>query len=171
MDTRYSWPDLSSVIRRYVVRDDQGRYGIAYEDNVRHNGVLFAHPVDVPSITDNKDIPGAELLPADAILMTDTAWHLKDGGGYIGTWYDYNHIGNIPERDIRILTIVDDLGYAMPDKMAELLLAGSDEMGHWDAFWAGRLGKKGGASTSKAKAAASRSNGKLGGRPRKDKND
>lgn len=168
MDTRYSWPDLSSVIRQYVVRDDLGRYGIAYEDNVYHDGVLFAHPVDVPSVTGNKDILDAELLPPNAILMTDTAWHLKEGN-YTGIWYDYNHIGDIPEHDIRTLTIVDDLGYAMPDKMAELLLAGSDEMGHWDAFWAGKLGKKGGASTSKAKAAASRANGRLGGRPRKEK--
>lgn len=161
----YRWPDLSPVLRRYVVRDDLGRYGIAYEDNVYHTNVLFAHPIDVPSITGNKDIPGADLLPTDAMLMTDTAWHLTDGA-YRGTWYDYPHTDKVPEQDIRTLTIIDDLGYVMPDKMADLLLAGSDGMGHWDSFWASRLGRKGGQSTSEAKKRASRENGKLGGRPK-----
>ena len=155
----YRWPTLKPVIRQFVVHDDLGRYGIAYQDNVYHDGVLFAHPVDVPSLVRYSDNPGA------AVLMTDTAFVMRDGA-YKGTWYDYRGSGTIPEGDIRALTIVDDLGYVMPDKMAELFLAGSDQGGHWDSFWASALGRKGGSAKSKRKATASRVNGRKGGRPR-----
>lgn len=132
----YRWPDLSSIIRQYVVRDDQGRCGIAYNDCYRED-VLFAHPIDVqPTIS-----VGDEALPANAILMTDTAFHLRDGQ-YQGTWYDYKGIGQVPKKDIRTLTIIDDLGYIIPTRYADIALAGSDQMGHWD--YGATLGKIGG---------------------------
>jgi hypothetical protein len=164
----YRWPNLKPVIRQYVVRDDQGRYGIAYQDNCYHKGNLFAHPIDVMSIISPEGMCGAETLPTNAILMTDTAFPLREDGSYKGTWYDYGGIGIIPPGDIRTITIIDDLGYVMPDKMADLFLVGSDKMGHWDSFWAKNLGKKGGSSTSVKKKASSAENGKLGGRPRKE---
>ncbi len=165
--TEYRWPTLKPVIRQFVVRDDQGRYGIAYQDNYYHEGTLFAHPIDVATSISSNSVPGAEMLPSDALLMTDTAFSRRDDGTYKGTWYDYRGLGLIPPKDIRTLTIVDDLGYVMPDEMADHFLAGSDQLGHWDSYWAAIAGKKGGSSTSQAKAAASRSNGRKGGRPRK----
>lgn len=95
---QYRWPSLSPVIRQYVVRDDQGRYGIAYSDNVYHEGVLFAHPIDASSRI--------------AELMTDTVWHVHPDG-YTGIWYDYNgptYPAIIPTEMLRRITIIDEIG-------------------------------------------------------------
>lgn len=43
---------------------------------------------------------------------------------------------------VRRLTIVADMGYLLPDKWADIALAGSDEMGHWN--YGATLGKVGG---------------------------
>lgn len=128
----YRWPDLSPVVRQYVVQDDQGRYGIAYEDHCHHAGVLFAHPIDVRPIVSPEGVPGAEILPSNALLMTNTVFHSRGDGTYQGMWYDDRRTGQIPPGELRVLTILDDLGYVLPDDMAERFLAGSDEMGHWD---------------------------------------
>jgi hypothetical protein len=165
---KYRFPNLKPVIRQYVVRDDLGRYGIAYSDNLYHEGVLFAHPADVSEQISPAGVKGAETLPTNAILMTDTAFHFRDGV-YQGTWYDYTGIGQVPSSDIRTLTIISDLGYLLPDSVAAEWLTGSDQMGHWDNFYAKRLGKKGGSSTTAAKKKSSAANGKLGGRPRTQK--
>jgi hypothetical protein len=157
---QYRWPDLSPVIRQHVVKDDLGRIGIAYSDNVYHVGVLFAHPADVPSQIDT----------GKAILMTNTAFHVQLDGTYTGIWYDYDgptSPATIPTESMRRITIMDDLGYKMPDKFAAGFLGGSDKGGYWDSFYARGLGRKGGSATSPAKQAASRANGRLGGRPRK----
>ncbi len=166
---KYRWPTLESVIRKYVVHDDQGRYGIAYIDNVYHGmDTLFAHPIDVGITTLPTDKVGAELasIPS-AILMTDTVWHQRPDGSYRGMWYDCNVTGHIPEDspDLRTLTIVSDLGYTMPDDMAELLLADSDQPEKWNSFWASSLGRKGGLATSDAKTLANQKKAPKGGRP------
>ena len=165
---KYRFPSLKPVIRQYVVRDDLGRYGIAYSDNLYHAGVLFAHPADVSEQISSTGVKGAETLPGNATLMTDTAFHLRDGY-YQGTWYDYTGIGQVPPKDIRTLTIVSDLGFLLPDSVAAEWLTGSDEMGYWDNYYAQRLGKKGGSSTTDAKKKSSAANGKLGGRPKSKK--
>ena len=97
--------DLSPLMRRYVVRDDQGRYGLAYEDKTYHDSMLFAHPIDIPSVI---------ATGTNARIMTDTRWH-RNGDAYTGIWYDDSRSGHIPEEDLRTLTIVDDLGYVIPD--------------------------------------------------------
>ena len=146
----YRWPDLSPVIiRRYVVQDDQGRIGIAYADPYYHKDVLFAHPVTLPSVTGAGNVAGTETLPQNSIFMTDTAFHLRDGA-YQGTWCDNQTIGQIPADEIRTLTIIDDLGYIIPDKFADVALAGSDQMGHWD--YGATLGKIGGKTPVKGQA-------------------
>ncbi len=137
----YCWPDLSSVVRQYVVRDDQGRIGIAYADRY-HDGVIFAHPADTQPAISSTGVRGAETLPTGAILLTDTAYHLGDDGQYHGTWYDYHGIGKVPPEDIRALTILDDLGWRMPDRWANVALAGSEQDGHWN--YGATLGKVGG---------------------------
>lgn len=157
---KYRFPNLKPVIRQYVVRDDLGRYGIAYSDNIYHEGVLFAHPIDVSE----------QIESSNAILMTDTAFHVYPDGAYTGTWYDYSgptYPSTIPANLMRRLTIVSDLGYLLTDSVAATWLTGSDQMGYWDSYHARALGSKGGGKTSDAKAKSSAANGKLGGRPRK----
>jgi hypothetical protein len=111
---QYRWPDLSAVIRQAVVRDDQGRYGIAYSDPVYHDNVLFARPIDDPAVIEN----------GNARLMTATAWHGQPDGTFTGIWHDYAGPAHVPPKLLRRLTIVADLGYLMPDEMAEKLLSG-----------------------------------------------
>jgi hypothetical protein len=131
-DKGYTWPDLSKVIRQYVVADDQGRFGIAIDDGC-HDGVLFAHPVDVPALIQGD---GAQ-------YMTDTAWHIKPDESYSGLWYDNDlPAGPIPPEKLRRITIVQDLGYLLPEWVADQALAGSDQMGHWN--YGAKLGKIGG---------------------------
>lgn len=137
----YRWPDLKPVIRQYIVQDDRGRFGIAYYDNCYHKDVLFAHPIDVQSKITSAGVRGAETLPTNAVLMTDAAFHIRDGV-ISGTWYDYSKIGHIPPEDLRTLTIIDDLGYVIPDQWADAALTGSDQMGHWD--YGATIGKVGG---------------------------
>lgn len=137
----YRWPDLSPVIRRYVVRDDQGRVGIAYADPCYHKDTLFAHPATLSAKTGAGNVAGTETLPPNAIIMTDTPFTLRDGT-YQGTWCDYPGSGQIPPEHIRTLTIIDDLGYTIPDKFADAALVGSDQMGHWN--YGATLGKVGG---------------------------
>jgi hypothetical protein len=66
---------------------------------------------------------------------------------------------------------IDAAGLSLhwPKLDADLYLPGLLE-GHTGSrrWMAGRLGAKGGAATSKAKGAAARRNGRLGGRPRKE---
>jgi len=115
--TEYRWPDLSPVTRQYIVKDDQDRMGIAYSDSIYHDGVLFAHPIDVQ----------AEISHGRAILMTDTTWMLQPDGSYSGTWYDYGgpiFPATVPPEMLRCITVVQDLGYLMPDKWADHLLSG-----------------------------------------------
>lgn len=136
----YTWPDLSPVKRQYVVVDNTGRYGIAIADIIHHEGVLFAHPVEVPATIHN----------ADAICMTDTAWHIQPDGSYTGRWYDDHKVGIIPPEDMRRINIVSDLGYVLPDQWAAQALAGSDQRGHWD--YGATLGKVGGQPPVKGQA-------------------
>lgn len=140
--TTYRWPDLSSIKRTYIVRDDQGRIGIATADH-RGDEVIFAHPIDVPpSIKNNGNIPGAEAIPTNSILMTPTAFHPRADGHYYGIWYDYPGVGRVPETDIRRLDVISDIGYIMPDWVADQALTGSDQGGAWD--YGAKLGKVGG---------------------------
>ena len=139
--TPYSWPDLSSVVRQYVVRDDQGRIGIAYADRY-HDGVLFAHPADMQPAISSAGVRGAEALPTGAVLLTNTAFHVAEDGQYRGTWCDYPGVGRVPPEDLRTLTVIDDLGWKMPDRWADVALAGSDQSGHWN--YGATLGKVGG---------------------------
>jgi len=135
---QYRWPDLSSVTRQYIVRDDQGRLGIAHQDH--RQDVLFAHPIDYQAI----------IVSNHAQYMTATPWHLQDDGSYTGTWFDYDgptFPATIPPGMIRRITIMQDLGYLMPDKWADKALAGSDKSGHWD--YGATLGKVGGSTPVK----------------------
>jgi hypothetical protein len=136
-DVEYSWPDLSAVSRQYVVVDDQGRYGIAVSDK---SETIAAHPVgsspEMPAAADRG-------LPDYGIMMTRTVWHLQPDGTYSGIWFDYNGPAHIPPGLKRRLTIVTDLGYLMPDRWADIALAGSGEMGHRN--YGATLGKIGGA--------------------------
>lgn len=132
----YHWPDLSAVRRQYVVKDDQGRYGIACSCSA---DTIGAHPIDTqPQIS----APAGLALPANAVVITTTVWHLQPDGTYTGTWYDYSGPSRVPSGKLRRLTIVDDLGYIMPDRWADIALAGSDQRGHWD--YGAKLGKVGG---------------------------
>jgi len=132
---KYRWNDLSPVIRQYVVVDERGRYGIGSVDPNHGDDVIFAHPASVGETLDStQGVPGAETLPSNAIVMTDTAFHRKDDGSFSGFWFD--------EQENCHIRIVSDLGYKMPDRVADFALAGSDEMGHWD--YGAKLGKVGG---------------------------
>jgi len=135
--TNYRWPDLSSVARQYIVVDDQGRYGIGVVTD--HADTIAAHPIGVQSEMDAKPEDG---LPENAIIMTRTIWHLQDDGTYTGTWYDYSGPSHTPDNLLRRLTIVSDLGIRMPAHWADIALARSDEMGHWN--YGATLGKIGG---------------------------
>lgn len=108
---KLKWNNNESLTRCYVVRDDQGRYGIANYDPVYDEGVLFAHPIDLPEITGADGVPGAETLPGGALAITNTTWRLRDDGKYHGAWFD--------KQDTRTLEIVDDLGWVLPDSEAE----------------------------------------------------
>jgi hypothetical protein len=169
-DPKYRFPSLKPVIRQYVVCDDLGRYGIAYYDNCYHEGVLFAHPIDVGAEISSNGVRGAEALPSNAVLMTDTVFHLRDDGTYKGTWYDYTGLGVIPASDLRILMIVSDLGYCLPDSAAAELLTGSDEMGYWDSYYAKKIGSKGGHANTDAQNKARAKNSKNAGRKKGSKN-
>lgn len=132
----YSWPDLSRVRRQYVVVDDQGRYGIAHATEAE---TIWAKPIGTPArMTANPDMG----LPTGAILLTSSSFNLQPDGTYKGTWSDYSGPSHVPESLMRHLSIVDDLGYVMPDRWADVALAGSDEMGHWN--YGATLGKVGG---------------------------
>lgn len=139
----YRWPDLSPVVRQYVVKDDQGRVGIAYQDR---EDVMFAHPATMPSMVTPGTIQGTNHLPVDAIIMTNTAWHWDDAAGaYTGWWWDDDvptSPASVPPEMIRRLEIVEDLGFQMPDRWADEVLAGSDEMGYWNH--GAHIGKVGG---------------------------
>ena len=134
MAENYLWPDNSPVIRQFVVVDDQGRFGIAYSDPVYHEGVLFAHPIDAR----------AQIRDGKSVYLTDTPWR-KDGNTFTGIWFDYDgpsFPAQVPSQTIRHITIIDDLGYLLPDKWAEQALTGSSQAGHWD--YGATLGKVGG---------------------------
>ena len=141
-DVNYHWPDLSSVQRQYVVRDDRGRYGIAH---AAEHDVIWAHPIGKPA---NVETP-------DGIFMTATSWHLQTDGAYTGWWSDDDvptYPATVPPEMIRRLEIVDDLGILIPDKWADVALAGSDQMGHWD--YGATLGKIGGTPPVKGQKSA-----------------
>lgn len=139
-DTNYRWPDLSSVTRQYAVRDDLGRYGIAHASE---QDVIWARPIGTP----------AKVETPNGIFMTGTSWHLQTDGTYTGWWFDDDvptYPATVPPEMIRRLEIVDDLGLLMPAKWADITLAGSDEMGHWD--YGATLGKVGGEPPVKGQA-------------------
>lgn len=132
----YRWPDLSPVVRQYIVIDDHGRYGVAVSDSA---DMLSAHPIDVsPSMTATPESG----LPTNSIMMTRTVWHLQSDETYRGIWYDYNGPAHITDDSVRHLTIVTDLGIKMPDQWADIALKDSDQSGHWD--YGATLGKVGG---------------------------
>ena len=147
----YTWPDLSLVQRQYVVVDDAGRYGIAYADArslepvvrddgvILSNSVIWARPIDMTVQVSPAQVPGAEALATipNAVVITTTAWHLQPDGSYRGAWCDSSD-----ETNQRALTIVQDLGWIMPDKWADIALAGSDKSGHWN--YGATLGRVGG---------------------------
>jgi hypothetical protein len=73
-----------------------------------------------------------------------------------------------PEQLAKIEISPSGFGLHFPDLDADLFLPGLLEGFLGSRKWmASQLGKKGGRSTSAAKTAASRSNGKQGGRPKK----
>lgn len=119
----YRWPDLSLVVRQFIVIDERGRYGIAQADaRTIADGTIFARPINLKAEERAGAVSGAETIPAGA----NTAWHWEDGLGYIGHWCDEDdypsHIK--PEdygRYMRRLSIVEDLGYVVPDRWLELL--------------------------------------------------
>lgn len=134
MDTRhlpqYTWPSLAAVCRQYMVKDDAGRYGIGKVDHRRD--IMWCRPMGQP-----EQVPATPNLglPGNAVIMTVTPWRIKDGT-WAGSWYDD------PSGVTRQMTIVDDLGWVMPDRWADVALVGSDQMGHWD--YGATLGKIGG---------------------------
>lgn len=137
----YRLPDLSQIQRQYVVRDDLGRYGIAHTTG--GDAPLWARPIGMPAqIGASPEMA----LPSNAVLITSTGWHLEKDGTYRGWWSDDNvpasTTSSVPDKYIRHLVIVDDLGYRLPDHWADIALAGSDEMGYWD--YGATLGKVGG---------------------------
>lgn len=136
----YRLPDLSQIQRQYIVRDDRGRYGIAHTTG--GDSPLWVRPIGTPATMQAAKNMG---LPSNAILMTAMSWHLQDDGTYTGWWSDDNvptYPATVPAEMIRRLEIVDDLGWRLPDKWADVALAGSDQMGHWD--YGATLGKIGG---------------------------
>lgn len=135
----YRWPDLSSVQRQYIVRDNDGRIGIAHTADA---DILWARPITAPA---QMTAPSEMGLPNNAVLMTGTSWHLQPDGTYAGNWYDDDlptYPASVPPEMIRRLEIMEDLGYLMPDRYADIALAGSDQMGAWD--YGATLGKVGG---------------------------
>lgn len=136
----YSWPNLRIVERQYVVRDDKGRYGIGVVDHRR--GIIWVRPIGIPQ---TMQAPDKLALPSNAIIMTATSWHRQTDGSYTGCWPDDNvptFPATIPQEMIRRIIVVDDLGWIMPDQWADIILAGSDQMGHWD--YGATIGKIGG---------------------------
>ena len=136
----YRLPDLSQIQRQYIVRDDRGRYGVAHTTG--GDAPLWVHPIGTPAQIGASANMG---LPHNAILMTATSWHLETDGVYSGFWSDDNvptYPATVPPEMIRRLEIVDDLGYRIPDRWADIALAGSDQMGYWD--YGATLGKVGG---------------------------
>ena len=140
MSNNYRWPNLSPVQRQYVVRDDRGRFGIAHEGG--DHDTIWAHPIEMAA---EMSAPGNSGLPTNAILMTATSWERQLDGTYTGWWCDDavpTFPASVPPEMIRRLEIIDDLGYRMPDHWADVALAGSDQMSHWD--YGATLGKVGG---------------------------
>jgi len=137
----YRWPNLSSVERQYIVQDDQGRVGIGVVDHRRE--IIWVRPAGTPQTI---DAPANLALPSNAILMTPTCWDRQTDGTYTGWWFDdkapASATASVPEKYIRRLVIIDDLGWNMPDWVADQALAGSDQMGAWN--YGAKLGKVGG---------------------------
>lgn len=119
------WPGHQYLERQYVVVDDQGRYGIA-SATARDEGHLWAHPINMQLVMTAGRVPGTETLPSGAGIITDTRWHLKPDGTWHGIWCDYNGPSHIPDSFVRRLTIVDDLGWRIPDRWVEDALTGID---------------------------------------------
>jgi hypothetical protein len=57
----------------------------------------------------------------------------------------------VPAEMIRRIEIIDDLGWVMPDWVANDALVGSDQMGHWS--YGAKLGKVGGKPSVPSQAA------------------
>lgn len=141
----YRWPNLSVVVRQYLVKDDQGRYGIGLVDHRRE--IIWAHPITTRAeMTAPKELG----LPSNAVIITNSAWHLQADGTYTGWWFDDNvptFPETVPPEMIRRLEIADDLGWMLPDWVADEALAGSEQMGHWN--YGAILGKVGGEPPTK----------------------
>ncbi|KKM08408.1 hypothetical protein SY88_23760 [Clostridiales bacterium PH28_bin88] len=128
----YRWPDLSYIVRQYVVVDARGRIGIAHNGS---DGNLWAHPAEMPAIA--QATPDMA-LPNGAKLMTDTLWRYSDDDdAWIGRWCDQDS-----DDELLHLVIVDDLGWVMPDRYADQALSGSDQMGFWN--YGATIGRVGG---------------------------
>ncbi|MBP8055088.1 MAG: hypothetical protein KA314_04570 [Chloroflexi bacterium] len=134
----YRWPSLKVAVRQYVVRDDRGRYGIGYVDHRRE--IIWAYPIGVQT---QIKAPDNLALPDNATILTSSSWMLQADGKYRGYWYDDDvPVGRVSEEYFRYLEIVDDLGWRMPDSVADQALEGSDQMGHWN--YGATLGRVGG---------------------------
>ncbi len=136
----YRWPNLSIVKRQYLVRDDQDRYGIGVVDHRRD--IIWARPVGQPA---EMAAPDGLALPRNAVLITATCWDRADDASYTGYWSDDNvptFPATVPPEMIRRLEIVDDLGWIMPDWVADEALANSGLAGHWN--YGAKLGRVGG---------------------------
>lgn len=139
----YRWPNLARVQRQYLVVDVEGRYGLAHTDEGEMD-TIAARPVDAhPEVAEGGAIMmGMICRPALGWCRGSTIWHLRAGGTYTGIWYDYTGPRDIPDDMLRRITIVQDLGYLMPEWVADQALAGSGQRGHWD--YGATLGKVGG---------------------------
>lgn len=142
----YRWPSLKVVERLYIVRDNAGRVGIGVVD--RRRNLIWARPVEQAEV-----VPAAVVGLPHAKLITSTCWHIQDDGTYTGFWADADvpvYPAVVPASAMRTLTIVNDLGWQMPDMWADSALAGSDDPGAWD--YGAKLGKVGGHPPVKGQA-------------------
>jgi hypothetical protein len=144
-------------IKKMRIKDENGRIGIVTSETA--TGV-FAKPENVPYKIDDKDgITGV----ANAILITATHWSRQPDGTLHGLWFDS------PLHTFLTATVVPNASDMSKKWDKENSPSGLYAKLTKNAITeaAAMLGRKGGAVKSKRKAAASRKNGRKGGRPKK----
>lgn len=104
---KYTWGDSSSVLRLYIVMDNRGRFGIAIADPVHHPNDLLVYPIDL-------------LAEEKENSLYFVVWSYKNGT-YCGTWQNIQAENNPDET--QTLTILKDLGWHMPDWIADQILS------------------------------------------------